>query len=307
MMPEFAYATLDVFTTTRFGGNQLAVIPDARGLTDIEMQQIAAEFNYSETTFVLPPQDPANTARVRIFVRTAEIPFAGHPNVGTAFVLGRQDGVFGKITGSSMRFEEGAGLVEVEIVRDRDVVVGARFRAPRALEIGATVDTAALARCVSLDAGAIVTERHAPTRISVGLPFVVAEMDVGSLSQARPNIDAFAAAAATYGEADLGGRLSVFLYARTGQGIDRLRTRMFAPLSGTVEDPATGSASAALAAFLLSLDARADAQQRISIEQGAEMGRPSAIEVEVGKRGGRVHEVFVEGRCVPVMRGMLAV
>src|SRR5918994_1709177 len=107
-MKAVAYVTVDVFTTTRFGGNPLAVVPDARDLSDEAMQSIASEFCYSETTFVLPPRDPANTARVRIFTRTAEIPFAGHPNVGTAYVLGRQDDVFGRQPGDAMRFEEKA-------------------------------------------------------------------------------------------------------------------------------------------------------------------------------------------------------
>src|SRR6185369_13959142 len=101
-MPTYAFETLDVFTDRRFGGNQLAVVPDARGISDADMQALAAEFNYSETTFVLPPEDPANTARVRIFNRTAEMPFAGHPNVGTGYVLASQ----GRDTDGTLRFEE---------------------------------------------------------------------------------------------------------------------------------------------------------------------------------------------------------
>ena len=114
-MRQYAYETVDVFAETRFGGNPLAVITDARGLSADEMQRIAVEFNYSETTFVLPPKDAANTAHVRIFTPTNELPFAGHPNVGTAFVLGRLGSVFGDATGNAMRFEEGAGLVEVAL------------------------------------------------------------------------------------------------------------------------------------------------------------------------------------------------
>jgi trans-2,3-dihydro-3-hydroxyanthranilate isomerase len=116
-MQEIGYETVDVFTDRRFGGNQLAVIADARGLSKEAMQQIASEFNYSEVTFVGPPSDPSNTARVRIFTPTNEIPFAGHPNVGTAFVLGRSGCVFGNRATDLMRFEEGAGLVEVRLIR----------------------------------------------------------------------------------------------------------------------------------------------------------------------------------------------
>lgn len=228
-MPDISYATLDVFTTQRFGGNPLAVIPDARALTDAQMQHLAAEFNYSETTFVLPPADPANTARVRIFTRTSEIPFAGHPNVGTAYLLGLQQEVFGKAVGSSMRFEERAGLVEVELLREGDIVTGARIKAPGALEIGAPVDAAVLARCASLDASSIITERHKPTPVSVGLPFVAAETTIEQLAKAHPNTDAFLAAAAKHGDRDLGNRFNIFLYARRGEGIDRLQARMFAP------------------------------------------------------------------------------
>ena len=109
-MPSFSFVTVDVFTDRRFGGNPLAVFPDARGLSDADMQALAAEFNLSETTFVLPPADPANTARVRIFNRRAEMPFAGHPNVGTGWVLAKQ----GRATNGTLRFEEIAGLVEIE-------------------------------------------------------------------------------------------------------------------------------------------------------------------------------------------------
>src|SRR5215212_11854971 len=127
---NFAFITVDVFTDRRFGGNPLAVFPDARGLSDADMQALAAEFNYSETTFVLPPENPANTARVRIFNRTYEMPFAGHPNVGTGYVLASQ----GQGTGDVMRFEELAGIVEVRIDRDAaGAVVGATIAAPQAL------------------------------------------------------------------------------------------------------------------------------------------------------------------------------
>jgi trans-2,3-dihydro-3-hydroxyanthranilate isomerase len=127
-MPATAFETVDVFTTQRFGGNQLAVIADARGLSGEQMQLIAWEFHCSETAFVLPPQDSDNSARVRIFTPTNEIPFAGHPNIGTAFVLGRRENVFDKSTGNSMCFEQGAGLVSVDLLRHQESVVGARSR-----------------------------------------------------------------------------------------------------------------------------------------------------------------------------------
>jgi trans-2,3-dihydro-3-hydroxyanthranilate isomerase len=139
------YVTVDVFTDQRFGGNPLAVVPDARGIDDALLQKIATEFNYSETTFVFPPDDPAHTARVRIFTPTDEIPFAGHPNVGTAFVLGRQGTAFGKPVGDRMVFEEKAGLVHLDLLRDGGEVIGAGFVAPQSVQIGDAVDVATLA------------------------------------------------------------------------------------------------------------------------------------------------------------------
>src|SRR5213592_999276 len=133
-MKAYAFVTVDVFTDRRFGGNPLAVFPDARGMSDADMQSLAAEFNLSETTFVLPPDDPAHTARVRIFNRTAEMPFAGHPNVGTAFVLAGM----GRDRGGLLVFEEQAGLVEVQVERDATgSVIGAAIAAPQPLSVGA--------------------------------------------------------------------------------------------------------------------------------------------------------------------------
>lgn len=306
-MSSYDYVTVDVFTQTRFGGNPLAVILDARGMSDTQMLQVAAEFNYAESTFILPPENPGNTARVRIFTRAQEVPFAGHPNVGTGFVLAQQREIFGRPPGASLRFEEKAGLVDVEIARNGSFVTGARIKAPQELDIGRTMDSAAYAACVSLPTTAIRTDRHLPTLASVGLPFFVAETDMESLTTAHANLDGFRAAADKYGLADLSGRFSVFVYARHGAGIDHLRARMFAPLSNNWEDPATGSASAALGAFLVSLQPESDMTARIEIEQGVEMGRPSAITVIAQKTGDRVNSVSIEGRCVDVMRGQITV
>jgi trans-2,3-dihydro-3-hydroxyanthranilate isomerase len=162
-MQAMTFETVDVFTTRRFGGNPLAVITDARGLADQTMQLIASEFSYSETTFVLPPLDVANTAQVRIFTPTNEIPFAGHPNVGTAFVLGRRESVFGKPVETSMYFEEGAGLVRVDLLRHGESIVGARIKAPRPLDILASIEPDTVAECVSLNTVEIAASPHPPT------------------------------------------------------------------------------------------------------------------------------------------------
>lgn len=304
LMNTVSFVTVDVFTAERFAGNQLAVVPDARGLTDGEMQAIAAEFGYSESTFVLPPEDPANTARVRIFTPTAEIPFAGHPNVGTAFVLGRQQEIFGRKPGDKLRFEEKAGLVEVALLREGDKITGARIVAPRPLAVGSIVDAATVAACASLQPEDVSDRSHPPVRISVGLAFAVAELrDVDALSNARPNVSAFHEANARYPLAD--DSFSLFLYARTPERPWQIRARMFAPLDNVIEDPATGSASAALGAYLVSLLPQADAEIEIVIEQGVEMGRRSVITVRVSKKDGTVGEVSVSGSCVAAMRGSI--
>ena len=294
-MPTYAFVTLDVFTDRRFGGNPLAVFPDARGLSDADMQALAAEFNLSETTFVLPPSDPANTARVRIFNRTAEMPFAGHPNVGTGFVLAGQ----GRDRDGVLRFEELAGLVEVRVARDGSgLLVGAEIDAPQPLSLGAPLTPPQAAACAGIEVSDIVTAAHHPVQASVGVDFFLVQVSVEALSRASPDMAAFRKVS---GEVDRDGdRLSLFLYAPDG---DIIRARMFAPLSGTFEDAATGSASATLGAQLLSLTSQADA--RYEIVQGVEMGRPSRLRVRARRAADGVR-ASVGGGCVPVFSGEIS-
>lgn len=302
-MRRIPFTTVDVFTDRRFAGNPLAVMTDARGLDAAEMQAIAAEFGYSEVTFVLPPENPANTARVRIFTPTTEVPFAGHPNVGTALVLAGMDGLFGRPLGQGMRFEEAAGLVDVTLLTGPDgTVTAARIAAPEPLSVGESVAPALVAACCGLPAEAIRCDGHAPVIVSVGLPFAVAEIaDLDRLGRARPQTEGFLAAEARHpGKA---GPFSLFLYARTGD--NTLRARMFAPLDDVPEDPATGSASAALSAYLARLAPEADLHARFEILQGVEMGRPSRIAVTVDKRDGEIAAVHLEGGAVPVMEGTI--
>lgn len=298
------YVTVDVFTDERFAGNQLAVIPDARGLSDHQMQAIATEFGYSEVTFVLPPSDPANTAEVRIFTPTTEIPFAGHPNVGTAFVLGRQKEIFGRVPGDTLRFEEKAGLVEATLLRAAGEVTGARIVVPRDLTVGPHIDADTIAACASLTPEAISARIHVPIRLSVGLPFAVAEIsDIATLSTARPNVTAFQAANQRYKPAE--DSFSLFLYVRSPQAPWKIRARMFAPLDNVNEDPATGSASAALSAYLVALLPDQDIDVEIMLEQGVEMGRRSLIGASVRKQGGVLRQVSLSGSCVSAMRGSI--
>lgn len=304
-MNSVAYVTVDVFTSERFSGNQLAVIPDARGLTSAQMQDIAAEFRYSEVTFVVPPQDPVNTAQVRIFTPTMEIPFAGHPNVGTAFVLGRQREISGKAAGDVLRFEEKAGIVEAELKRDtHGQVIGAAISAPESLSLGPQIDVETIARCASIEAKQIVLTTHAPMIASVGLPFAIAELaDLDTLGKACPNTAAFAEAGRRYAPDD--DQFALFVYVRQPDNPWALRARMFAPLDNVIEDPATGSASGALGALLTSLLPESGAHIEITIEQGVEMGRRSVIGVTAEKSDGQVRSIRIAGQCAAVMTGTI--
>lgn len=308
MVKRYEYITADVFTDRAFAGNPVAVIMDATGLTAEQMQRVSAEFNYSESTFVLPPDDGAHTARVRIFTPKDEIPFAGHPNIGTAFAIALVAERSGKMLGPTLVFEEGAGPVPVDLLRDtRGRVVGATLTAPRPLTLGQQVPSAMVAECVGLEPPAIITSHHEPVIASVGLPFVIAEVAGDALGRAKPNAGAFALASGRFpSRAD---RFSLHLYARmAGQpgGAD-LRARMFAPLSGILEDPATGSANGALVALLASIAPDPDAVLKYDILQGVEMGRPSLLTATAEKQGGSIARVRVGGSCVAVMEGTFTV
>jgi trans-2,3-dihydro-3-hydroxyanthranilate isomerase len=292
-MRTYSFVTVDVFTTTRFGGNPLAVFPDATGMSDAEMQSLAAEFNLSETTFVLPPEDPAHTARVRIFTRTREMPFAGHPNVGTAYVLAQQ----GRDKEGKLLFEELAGLVAIDVERDATgAPIGATIAAPQPLSLGPEMPVDAIAACATLTAADICVGAHKPVGASLGNPFVIAEVQPAALARATPDFPSFRKALEQ--TPALNGRLGLYLYARAAEG--SVQARMFAPLGGTIEDPATGSAAGPLGALLLSLTA--EPELRVDIHQGVVMGRPSLLRV-VARRGADGIRATIAGQCVPVLRG----
>lgn len=291
------FVTVDVFTDRRFGGNPLAVVPNAAGLTSDQMQAIAGEFNLSETTFVLPPKDPAHTAQVRIFTPKYEMPFAGHPNVGTGYVVARRLASAGPLL-----FEEIAGLVPIEVLREGGEVTGARLTAPQPLKLGAEVPVALIAEACSLDAADIETRHHAPCVAGCGTIFNFAEVRTrAALERATPRGDIFA------NRLPVEGATGIHLYFRDGaDGID-LRTRMFAPLHGVPEDPATGSANVALAGLIARLRPEQDLVLNLRIAQGVEMGRPSFMHASAEKRGGRVVETRIGGTCVPVMAGSIEI
>lgn len=275
------YLVYDVFTATAFGGNQLAVFPDARGLPEDRLQAITREFNFSEVTFVYPPHDPAHTARVRIFTPTREVPFAGHPTIGTAIALhdlGR---------GSDLVLELGVGPIPCRVGE-----TGASFTTPVPLEMIAHPAPSLVAEALGLPVAAVRTDRHAPVQASLGLAFVLVELaDRAALAAAQPVIEACRRGAALH---PAGLDFAIFAYVRNGEAVE---ARMFAPLDNMPEDPATGSASATLGAFLAQLPG---GPQRLEISQGVDMGRPSQIGVLVGAGG-----VTVTGQAVKTMVGRL--
>jgi trans-2,3-dihydro-3-hydroxyanthranilate isomerase len=295
------FVTVDVFTGTRFAGNPLAVVLNARGLSGGQMQAIAAEFNLAETTFVLPPQDPANTAEVRIFTPRHEMPFAGHPNVGTAFALARAGTSYGRAVGTeSVSFEEKAGIVPISLLKDGDVVSGARLASPQMLTLGAEIRAELIASACALSVDDIETANHPPVIASCGAPFILAELkDRARLIAATARSDVFVRDISKLPVT------SLFIYTQVEEsGLD-IRARMFAPHQGIPEDPATGSANVALIGLFAKLRPEPDLRISKTIAQGVEMGRPSLLQADAEKRNGVVTATYIGGRCVAVMSGTL--
>jgi trans-2,3-dihydro-3-hydroxyanthranilate isomerase len=295
------FVTVDVFTATRFAGNPLGVVLNAEGLSGGQMQAIAAEFNLAETTFVLPPKDPANTAEVRIFTPRYEMPFAGHPNVGTAFALSRAGTSYGRAIGSDgVIFEEKAGLVPISFLKEGANVVGTRLASPQRLAVGAEVPIELIASACSLSPDDIETRNHQPSIASCGAAFVIAELKGrAALAAASARVEVFTR------EISKLPVTSIFIYTQVEEsGLD-IRARMFAPHHGIPEDPATGSANVALIGLLAKLRPEPDLRLSKTIAQGVEMGRPSLLQAEAEKANGIVTATYIGGRCVPVMSGMI--
>ena len=297
----YRYLTADVFTDRMFGGNQLAVLPDARGLTGEQMLAITREFNYSETTFVLPPER-GGTKRVRIFTPANEIPFAGHPTVGTAHVLAAIGDV--PLTGATTRvvLEEGVGDVSVTIRATDGQPTFAQLTAAKLPEVvSPTPDLDALAEVLSLSPDDFVGGPWAPVAMSCGLPFLMVPVKSrDAVRRARVRMEPW--------ERTLAGKAwsEPMVFALDGETAD-IRARVFVPGLSVPEDPATGSACAALGGFLAMRTPRGEGTLTWSVEQGVEMGRPSRIEIEVDKSAGAVTAVRVGGSTVVVSEGTLRV
>ncbi len=255
----------------------------------------AAPLNQIEAT---APKCAKNTLR-HLFTPRSEIPFAGHPNVGTAVVLARELEATGGKSIDRFVFEEGAGLVPMGLLRREGAVVGAELQAPERLSVRSSLSVDDAAACLSLRPEDIVVVTHPPQVVSVGLPFLVAE--VGSRDALRRAAPDLLAHRRVLPPVDT---CAIFAYAR-GTVAEDLYARMFAPLDAILEDPATGSATAATIALLAALRPERDAEVRWRVEQGVDMGRPSLLLGRTEKRGGVVSAVYVAGQAVPVMRGQL--
>jgi len=297
------YLIYDVFTDTQLTGNPLAIVLDADGLDPAQMQRIAGEFNLSETVFVLAPEQPVHTARVRIFTPRTELPFAGHPTVGTAIALARAGETSGSERTSLVVLEEGVGPVRCAVSAGNGASF-AEFDLPRLPErILFETPAEAVAASLGIPHHEIGFENHAVSVWSAGVPYVcvpVANLEVAG----RVRLDA-----RLWDEIVLQNEALIgfpYVYCRETVNHDcSFHARMFAPQDGIPEDPATGSAAAAFAGAILTYDEPVEGTHRYWVEQGIEMGRPSRIRLEMEVVANRIEAARIGGRAVRVAEGTL--
>jgi trans-2,3-dihydro-3-hydroxyanthranilate isomerase len=297
------YHVLDVFTDRRFSGNPLAVVHGADALDGKAMQTIAREFNLPETVFLLQPQNRAHTASMRIFTPGRELPFAGHPTVGTAVLLAELRTPLANGHGEALVvLEQPIGIVRVGARLRAGSATFAEFDAPKPPEsVGAAPPADALAAALGLIPAEIGFENHRPAKYSAGNPFVFAPV---------ASLEAMAKARVTWPhwEAAVQGNIGVFLYCRqTVHSTSAFHARMFAPQNGIPEDPATGSAAAAFAGVVHRFDELPDGTHKRVIEQGYEMGRPSLITLSLQVERGKLDTVRIGGHAVRVAEGKIEV
>lgn len=295
-MRAYDFEIYDVFTDQKFAGNQLAVLLNAQGLGSEEMQTVTREFNLSETTFVLPPEESENTARVRIFTLGYEMPFAGHPTVGTAIAIARAR----KIT-DVVRLELNAGLFEVRVDLSGDADFAEFLNPNLPVESGAAPSADALEAALSLPKGSVDRDAHRPRRIGAGVDYIYCCAPLEVVRNAR-------IAGAAFDTLKLDEIVGVYLYAKGGETPDAdYHARMFAPNAGIPEDPATGSAAAGFPGQIARSETLKDGEYHWVIEQGFEMGRPSRIKARVEFTDGGVKSVRIGGNAVPVQKGQIFV
>jgi trans-2,3-dihydro-3-hydroxyanthranilate isomerase len=294
------FFTLDVFTVTALAGNPLAVVLDSDRLDDARMQAIAAEFNLSETVFVFEPRNPINTASVRIFTPARELPFAGHPTVGTAALLAHvrsPDALAAQDL--TIVLEERVGDIVCVVERCAGRALRAHFELPKPPERldPAPPSKAEIAEGVSLAPGDIGFDRHEPSLYSAGAPYLFIPVhSLEAIARARPGAMAWAGKDGP----------AAYLYTKeVAEPGSAYHARMFGGGWGVTEDPATGSAAAAFAGVALAFDRPGDGDHRLIIEQGYEMGRPSLIGLGFTVEGGRLRSATIGGSAVIVSSGAL--
>jgi trans-2,3-dihydro-3-hydroxyanthranilate isomerase len=302
-MPGRRFHTLDVFTDHALAGNPLAVVHDSQGLDTARMQAITREFNLSETVFVLPPDDPVNTAKIRIFTPGSELPFAGHPTVGTAVLLAqlRAPEMVNR-SGIVIALEEKIGLVKVEVSKRPDRAARGVFAIPKlpVMLEEPKRDPALIAKALGLNLDDIEIEGHHCANFAAGVAFTTVPLkSLDALARAQSNnTQAFRDA--------FGGTATPWCYLYTRTSPMAWRTRMFAPTDGITEDPATGGAAAAFAGTIMAFEKPQDGRdQQHIIMQGVEMGRPSEIVLTLDVEHGLLREATIGGGAVIVSEGTI--
>lgn len=296
------FFTLDVFTKQAFCGNPLAVVNEADHLCDEMMQKIAREFNLSETVFVLRPENPVHTARMRIFTPTRELPFAGHPTIGTAVLLADMGADRSKAMRTTITFEQKVGVVSVDVNRPLDEPAYGELRAATLPVAGSNLPVAgAVAAALSIEAGNIGFGLHeislydagnAPLFVPVSSRSVLSEIEVS-----EENWKALGSA----------GDFGIYAYCRGNNGHSRFHARFFGPEVGVLEDPATGSAAVAMAGALNAALMPEDGFHHWTIKQGEDMGRTSHIDLKAEIKGGEVKSIHLGGHAVRIARGVIGV
>ncbi len=289
------FCTCDVFTDRRFGGNPLAVVLEANALSQVQMQAVAREFNFSETVFVLPPSDPGHSARIRIFTPKHEVPFAGHPTVGTAFALASVNP--DRHGADRIVLRAAIGPITIALELHNGEVTRCTFSAPRLPHPGPQAPRRdELAAMLALPVSQVLE----PAEFwSCGLSFLVVPLaSVEALQRCRLDLTVWAGVLGNY------ECKNVYPVAQAGAS---WRVRMFAPEAGVSEDPATGSAAAAFAGWLAAYAPQAAPRATYTLLQGEEIGRPSRIDVQIDRDGDRISAVRVAGASVMVSQGTLLV
>ena len=303
-MAKYKFYTTDVFTNIIFGGNPLAVFPDAQGMSSELMQKIAKEFNLSETTFVFPPENPNNTKQLRIFTPGTELPFAGHPTVGTAYVLASIGVLNLENETTEIIFEEKVGPVGVSIQSQYGKPKSAYLTVAQLPKFGPSPpEPSIIANALSLDKEDLLLGDWNPEAVSCGLPYLfVPVRDRKILGKAAVNLECWK----KHLQSPWFENLYIFCFDPEHPEAN-LRSRMFGPAFGIIEDPGTGSAASALAGYLGVRESASHGELQWIVEQGVEMGRPSILYVQAHKANGRIETVRVGGESVMVSEGTIEV